>query len=364
MVDLDEIRQLHKRGLDREALDLLEPLLEKGNPADTADNWVLKGKILGNLGLEDHAREAFRKAVSRDPEHKEASWALYRTQGIRILSYPTGMPFFEDIPPRIQGLEQGMILPPREIRAAHVAEGLFGVGHWLPRKRFAHPKGPDIEIWDLVREEDIYTLKGAREAVTCLAHTRDGEYLAAAGGDRGVRVYELKKRTADVGRLLKNSPCRDLAWAADGSMLVGVGEMIHIWDVDDHYERYDIEWEVTPSSIAISEDSLLVGHQDGSINAWPLKIPEEDQWPLPIAVEGGWEVTAMDVDTDHRFLLTARGKKLELWDLENNCEKVEGRKASNVVLTAAFHPELHVVGWLDFQGEMVMWNLEHLFDPK
>ncbi|MCX8138990.1 MAG: WD40 repeat domain-containing protein, partial [Gemmataceae bacterium] len=105
-----------------------------------------------------------------------------------------------------------------------------------PRGSWLASAGADraVKIWDTTSGKRLYTLSEATDWVYTVTWHPDGRRLAAGGVDRSIRVWEA---LPEGGRLIHSVFAHEgavlrLVYSADGKLLISLGEdrVVKIWD--------------------------------------------------------------------------------------------------------------------------------------
>jgi WD40 repeat protein len=125
------------------------------------------------------------------------------------------------------GTERGSL----RIPAGGVARALA----YSPDGRFlAAAGGMDLRVWDVDRGAVVFSHWAGDKAYAATGFTTDGRYLAAAHGDRLLRIWKVPSWRPVTALDWKIGPLTALAFAPDG-MLAACGSRrgrIALWDVD------------------------------------------------------------------------------------------------------------------------------------
>jgi len=178
-------------------------------------------------------------------------WDVSSGELIRVLRLPIG--------PGSEGSIHSLALSPNGKTVA-VGGYPFGSGKY----------GVPIYLVDLESGSVEKVLKGHTDAIQRLIFAPDGKRLASAGGDRTVRVYDLKTGQPDMVLESQAVP-RDLAFAPDGKHLASVDTVGRIWSLTTGRAEAVLSEGNHPSlSVAWSPDgkTVAIGNLDATISLW------------------------------------------------------------------------------------------------
>ena len=169
------------------------------------------------------------------------------------------------------------------------------------------------------------TLTGHTLAVKAVAIAPDGTWLATAGSDRSVRIWDaatgaqLAKLTGHTDRV------STVAIAPDGTWLVtgGFDRSLRIWDVDTGNQRVRLSGHARRvNAVAVAPDGSWIASagDDNSVRIWDAVTGDQRSkltghthrvTAVAIAPDGSWLVTASD-DRTARTWDVATGRQIGL----------------------------------------------------
>ncbi len=262
-----------------------------------------------------------------------------------------------------------------------------------------------IKLWDLVSEEEIYTLTDPDQGVYWVGMSPDGALIAAAtGGQMAVYEVESGQRVATLGghgRYMLGG-----SFSPDSALLATAGSdtAVKLWRVSDWQEVGELHGHTGGiNSVAFSPDGALLaansGTPDFTIRIWDIERREEiqilrghttDSHAIAFSPDGRWLVSGgpdrtvmlWDVesgelartlsgyrDVIYGIAFSPRGdliaaatgsdRRVFLWDPASGQVVDRLRGHSGEVMTVAFSPDGLFLASSGEDGEIIIWSIPH-----
>jgi WD40 repeat protein len=136
--------------------------------------------------------------------------------------------------------------------------------------------GNDVVEYDLGTGKPVRTFKGHSEAVTCVACSRDGRWLAAGSGGsaNAVRVWEREKGGEGEALGRHDKPVTCVAVSADGRRVLSGGQdnTARLWERATGMEaqRYPHADRVSAVALSPGGKRALTASWDKTVKLWQL----------------------------------------------------------------------------------------------
>ncbi len=182
-----------------------------------------------------------------------------------------------------------------------------------------------IEVWDIVSEKKVSTLKGPEEIkgrenfVTVLAFSSDGRLLASGSMNSTVRLWHTA--TGTQLHLLQNqkSDTNVLAFSPDNKFIACGSEdsTVQLWDVTIGESLATINSHISEiAAIAFSPDNstLATASTDSTVRLWNIKTM--NLLPTQITGHTAWVYTATFFKDNSTLASIADNGTLTFWDLK------------------------------------------------
>lgn len=199
--------------------------------------------------------------------------------------------------------------------------------------------------------------------VTAVAFSRDGQYLAAAGADGALKIWNVRTHNANpIAAALHAGSVFALAFSPGGDMLASGSSqtgVIKLW-----------EWKknrVTPLPEKISglralvwsqeQNTLIAGGKDGALRLWNLG--RTTPLPKPITVSHGSPIFALALAGDGKiFAAAGQDGVARVWNLKKLQSKPKELKNGSKINALAFSRNGERLIAADADGKLREWEVD------
>jgi WD40 repeat protein len=156
------------------------------------------------------------------------------------------------------------------------ADGVRTVA-WSPDGRYVASAGRDmtVQVWEVTTGTVIYTYHRHVDEIWCVAWSPDSKFIVSAGADNIVQVWEATTGYPGTTYSEHTDIVRTIAWSPNSHYIASAGEdkCVRVWKATDA-TTVDTFLRSNNSigTLAWSPDSthIAIGREDASIYLWPV----------------------------------------------------------------------------------------------
>ena len=225
---------------------------------------------------------------------------------------------------------------------------------------------PGRSVAEKARAELIPSV-GHGNAVTALAYSPDGRFLASVGRDRAGRIWH--GRTGVLLRTLSgiDSPLLAVAFSADSRTVFTAAQngSVQWWNADTGKRLGQTEPGGRATTIALRPTGkagepllLATAHADRSISIVRFKSLAGPPQSLPALKGHESEVEALQFSPDGKMLASGgRDGLVKLWDIEDGLLRYDLKSHAMPVRSVAFSPDGNTIADASEDGDTNRWDV-------
>lgn len=227
----------------------------------------------------------------------------------------------------------------------------------------------DIRIWDLENKLERFILKGHEGDVETLDFSKDGKYLASGSTDGKIILWNALSGKKLVTLTGHQSNVKSVIFHPNDSLLLSAGsdKVIRVWEIPSgKLQRTFGEHTQSIYALALNSkgEKLISGGLDQKIKLWDFKTGALEK----VLAETQYPVFDLEISPNDSLVLSAGGSKFEdkgelkVWSFisGNLITDLEGHQAE--IYQARFSPNgLNIIsaGGSDIRSELKYWNVQN-----
>jgi WD40 repeat protein len=217
---------------------------------------------------------------------------------------------------------------------------IAALAHCPSRSMLATAVGAEVELRAAADGRLLNRLQGHEEPVLALAFSPEGKWLATAGGDHRLRLWDLETLQAEVVLPHHTDAVHAVAWSPDGTRLASGGsdQTVRIFDTKTWKILATLEGHSAPVlAVALLADGRAVSAgEDAIVRVWDVAGKKQIA-----ALEGhSGSVRAIAIAPGGATIATAGDdKSVKLWDAASLQPRASINGHQQPVLCLAFSPQ-------------------------
>ncbi|MBN4049983.1 WD40 repeat domain-containing protein, partial [bacterium AH-315-M10] len=151
-------------------------------------------------------------------------------------------------------------------------------------------------------------------AVSCIALSRDGRWLALGSRDHKIYLRDLDRKASMKTLSGHKTTIVSLGFSQDGKRLVSGGDegRVILWDLEKSKQRYDLpQGLVGLRAVAIQPDGHFVAMSDSQVTIWSASTGMQ-----ALAYRGGSNARISGLSPDGLRAVFADWNRIQVWSLE------------------------------------------------
>ncbi len=233
-------------------------------------------------------------------------------------------------------------------------------GRWLASAGYDSP----VLIWDITRRQIDAILDKSSAYTLSAAFSPDGAKLAAAGLDGTVRIWNTSSWSLARVVQAHSHGVRSLAFSPDGKLLAtggGGDRTTRLWDTATWQSRSVLQGhDQTVSYVAFSPDGcrLASASADGTVRIWDVDLAGSNFAIRPDRPGQRTHTTCLAFSPDGRVLVISRfSEPLALWDPASGRRLASLTEPRSLVLSLSFSPDGRILAAGTVGGGIERWDV-------
>jgi WD40 repeat protein/serine/threonine protein kinase len=221
---------------------------------------------------------------------------------------------------------------------------------WSPDGQYLASAGEDqtVRIWDWLEAKPIRALTGHAAQVRSVAWSPHPGRLASASDDETVKIWDWAKNVSVLTLRAHQGPVHAVTWSPDGTQIASGGEdsRVRVWNAATGEEAlclYSQSRQEPVLSVAWSPDgdSLAAGYDQagghGTVILWNVLSGQHRQLR---ELQGHGPIYSVAWNPDSQLVAsTTRHLRIKVWDVTKGLKKAVLREHKNEVYSAAWSPD-------------------------
>lgn len=245
-------------------------------------------------------------------------------------------------------------------------DGSVGSVDWSPTaQRIASAAGPQdltggrIHIWDALTGQHDQIEEHHTRNVQSVAWSADGQYLASAGSDSTVQIWDIKSQN-QIQSWSTADTVWEVSWSPDGAFLAAAinDGTVNVWNTKSGRSAFTYRGHRdVVYTVAWSPDGgkIASGSWDHTVHTWDL---DSDR---PSNVYEGHEdkVTALSWSTDSTFIVSGSSDNtVHVWNAATGQMRQIYREHSGVIQSVSWSPDGKQIVSCSADETVKLWDPE------